>query len=224
MKFLEPDWMKPIADQITSGINNALAMSPGSQKQLKNLDGCILKIQLTGLDANFNFGITKLELNTKQPNSQNNEFKYRVQLVDQVDSADVTITGNPLSFIKLFSLKNKASLFQSKELELEGDSVRIQQILALLGSLKIDWDGLLATFIGDVPAHLVGSSIRSGLIWGLNFSQSLIRDTEEFIKYELRLLPDNKRAKNQFSAISALSKEADALTARFNKLELKTNK
>tara|TARA_R110002167_G_scaffold148118_14_gene341002 strand:+ start:497 stop:1171 length:675 start_codon:yes stop_codon:yes gene_type:complete len=224
MKLFESDGMKAVANQVVSGINSALAMSPGSQKQLKNLEGCILKIQLKGLNTCFYFGIGKLDQQNKLAEPNNSEFKYRVQLVDQIDSADVTITASPLSFIKLISQKNKTTLFQEKEIVLEGDSVRTQQILTFLASLKIDWDGLLATFIGDVPAHLLGTSIRSGLMWGFNFSQSLIRDTEEFIKYELRLLPDNKRAKKQFSAITKLSEEVEKLKSRFDALEFKSNK
>lgn len=216
--------MKTVAKQVVSGVNKALAMSPGSQKQLKSLDGCILKIQFTSLNSVVYFGIAKIAQTNKTLDTQSSEFMYRVQLIEHAESADVTISGNPLSFTKLISIKNKATLFQNKELVLEGDSVRIQQILTFLGSLKIDWDGLLATFIGDVPAHLLGSSIRSGLMWGLNFSQSLIRDMEEFIKYELRLLPDNKRAKNQFTVITTLSEEVDQLKARFDALEVKTKK
>tara|TARA_R110001599_G_scaffold79035_2_gene214366 strand:- start:652 stop:1326 length:675 start_codon:yes stop_codon:yes gene_type:complete len=224
MKLFDSDWMKAVANQVVSGVNSALAMSPGSQKQLKNLEGCVLKIQFKGLNTNFYFGIAKLEQLSKKTEPNNCEFKYRVQLVDQIDSADVTITASPLTFIKLISQKNKAALFQERELVLEGDSVRTQQIFTFLASLKIDWDGLLATFIGDVPAHLLGTSIRSGLMWGFNFSQSVIRDTEEFIKYELRLLPDNKRVKKQFSTITKLSEEVDKLKSRFDALEFKSNK
>tara|TARA_R110001592_G_scaffold7190_2_gene40569 strand:+ start:21555 stop:22229 length:675 start_codon:yes stop_codon:yes gene_type:complete len=224
MNLFESDWMKSVANQVVSGINSALAMSPGSQKHLKNLEACVLNLHLSGLDSDFYFGVTKLEQHNKEASAEVSPFKYRVQLVDHADKPDVTITGSPIVFIKLVSQKNKASLFQSKELKLEGDSVRIQQILAFLSTLQIDWDGVLANFIGDVPAHLLGSSIRSGMMWGLNFGQSLIRDTEEFIKYELRLLPDKKRAVKQFSAIAKLSEEVDKLKHRFDQFDKKTSK
>lgn len=227
MKLFESEWVKAVAKQAVSGINSAVAMSPGSQKQLKNLEACTLKIHLKGRDSNFYFGVIKLEEQEQKSDAteaQSSQDKYKVQLLNEAETTDVTITGSPIAFIKLISQKNKATLFQTKELTLEGDSVRIQQILAFLASLKIDWDGLLATYIGDVPAHLLGSSIRSGLMWGLNFSQSLIRDTEEYIKYELRLLPDNKRAVNQFSAISRLTEEVDKLKHRFDQFEKKRSK
>lgn len=216
--------MKSVANQVVSGINSALAMSPGSQKHLKNLENCILRINLTGLESDFYFGVTKSEQINKETAPETKLFKYQVQLVEATESPNASITGSPIAFIKLVSQKNKSLLFQSRELKLEGDSVRIQQILAFLSTLKIDWDGLLANFIGDVPAHLLGTSLRSGLIWGLNFSQALFRDTEEFIKYELRLLPDKRRAKKQFSAIQLLSDDLDKLTKRFNQLDLKINK
>ena len=219
MKLFGSDWMKSAAKKIVSGINSALAMSPGSQKQLKNLEGCILKLHLKGLDTDFHFGVVKSGQNSQDAEPEKSTFKYRIDLLDPINQTDVMIAGSPIAFIKLISQKNKASLFQSKELSLEGNSVRIQQILAFLNSLQIDWDGLLSTFIGDVPAHLLGSSIRSGLMWGLSFSQSLIRDTEEFIKYELRLLPDNRRAQKQFLAIASLAEDLEMLNKRFEHLE-----
>lgn len=222
MNVFESDWVKSAANQVVSGVNSALAMSPGSQKQLKNLEGCTLNIHLNGLNSNFYFGVIKSDHQTT--GSEGKSAIYSVALVDTTQVAHAKVSGSPIAFIKLLSQKNKAALFQSKELVLEGDAVRIQQILAFLSSLQIDWDGLLANFIGDVPAHFLGSSIRSGLLWGLNFSQSLMRDTEEFIKYELRLLPDNRRAQKQFSAISSLSNDLEALRLRFESLNAKVNK
>lgn len=224
MKLLESDWTKSLAKQLVSAINGALAMAPSAQKHLKNLEGCSLNVHFKGLDTNLYFGVEQadqLPIDKKQ-NLGNN--KYKVQLVDASPKPNVFITGTPLAFVKLITQKNKAALFQAKELELQGDAVRIQQILAFLSALEIDWEGILANFIGDVPAHFLGTSIRSGLMWGLNFSQSLIRDTEEFIKFELRLLPDKKQAKNQFSAISKLADELDKLKIRFDQLELKLKK
>lgn len=224
MKLLESEWIRTAANQIVGGINHALAMSPGSQKHLKHLENCTFHIHIKGLDTDFYFGVANTAQSTADKDLESTADIYTVKLVEVTDRADAKISGSPISFIKLFSQKNKAVLFQSKELTLEGDSIRIQQILAFISSLQIDWDGLLSTFIGDIPAHFMGSSLRSGLLWGMNFSQSLIRDTEEFIKFELRLLPDKRRAKNQFSAISSLAVDLDKLTARFEKFEAKTNK
>lgn len=206
------------ANQVVSGVNSALAMAPGAQKHLKNLEQCVLKIQLSVINSTFYFGVvasTEADQATLEPV----QIKYKVQLVEPRENPDVSLSGSPLSFIKLLSQKNKASLFKHKELDLQGDAVRIQQIFAFLNTLEIDWDGLLANFIGDVPAHFIGSTLRTGLAWGFSFSQAFIRDAEEYIKYELRLLPDKARASKQFSAIADLAKDVEALKARFDKFD-----
>jgi ubiquinone biosynthesis protein UbiJ len=218
------DWKLSTANQLVSGINSALAMAPGAQKHLKNLEQCVLKIQLTGINSAFYFGVMACaEADAgSSDTAQNNSTaltKYTVQLVEPRDNPDVLLSGSPLSFIKLIGLSNKARLFQNKELDLQGNSVRIQQILAFIQALEIDWDGLLANFIGDVPAHFVGTTLRSGLTWGINFSQAFMRDAEEYIKYELRLLPDKLRASKQFSAISDLAKDVDAFKSRIDRFE-----
>ena len=218
MPHNESGWIMAAANQVVSGVNSALAMSPGAQKHLKNLEQCVLKIQLSGLNSTFYFGVVSSS-EVAEAALEPVQTTYKVQLVEPRENPDVSLSGSPLSFIKLLSQKNKASLFKHKELDLQGDAVRIQQIFAFLNTLEIDWDGLLANFIGDVPAHFIGSTLRTGLAWGFNFSQAFIRDAEEYIKYELRLLPDKARASKQFSAIADLAKDVETLKARFDKFD-----
>lgn len=218
MRHTESGWLMSAANQIVSRVNSALAMAPGAQKHLKNLEQCVVRIQVSAIDKAFYFGVVACA-DSDEASLEAGQTKYKVQLVQPRDNPDVSLSGSPLSFIKLISQKNKASLFTRKELELQGDAVRIQQIFAFLNTLEIDWDGLLANFIGDVPAHFIGSTLRTGLAWGFSFSQAFIRDAEEYIKFELRLLPDKARASKQFSAISELAKDVDNLKARFDKFE-----
>lgn len=220
MAILDSEWMKALANKLVSAINSAVAMSPGSQKHLKHLEGCILLAHVKGLNLNLYLGVTTES--DKSASTHDGSINYKVQFVSASEHSDVKISATPLSYLKFLSQKNKASLFQTKELELEGDSVRIQQIFALISSLKIDWDGLLGSVIGDVPAHILGSSLRSGLRWSFNLSQSFLRDAEEFIKYELRLLPDKKRAEKQFSEIQSLAKKTDKLTTQMDLFEAKS--
>jgi ubiquinone biosynthesis protein UbiJ len=213
----QPGWILSATNQIVSAVNRALAMSPGAQKHLKNLAQCVFRIQMKGINHSFYFGVTTIT--KEQTGLQTQHPAYKVQLIDASEKVDVTLAGSPLNLLKLIGSQNKALLFNSKALELHGDSVRIQQILAFLSAIEIDWDALLAEFIGDVPAHLIGTSLRTGLTWSLNFSRAFIRDAEEYIKYELRLLPDKLRANKQFVAISELAGNVEALSARLDKLE-----
>lgn len=222
MSQLELTWLQSFANQVISGINSALAMAPAAQKHLKNLEHCSVKLQITGLNSAFYFGVTPYPESKLAPGGEARAKNYHVQFIDPTDNPEVLLSGSPLSLLKLFSQKDKAQLFKNKELSLQGESVRIQQVLAFIHALEIDWDGLLGKFIGDVPAHLIGTTLRTGLAWGVNLSQAFFRDAEEYIKYELRLLPDKNRARKQFSSIAALANAVQDLNARFDKLETET--
>lgn len=218
MSLYGTGWRLSVANHLVSSINTALAMAPGAQKHLKNLEACILKLHLSGINLVFYFGVTA-HTDEAQTTLESTQTLYKVQLVEPVDNPDVALSGSVVAFMKLLGQRNKSGVFRSKELVLQGDAVRIQQILAFLNALEVDWDGLLANFIGDVPAHFLGTTLRNGFAWGRSFSQSFIRDAEEYIKYELRLLPDKARASKQFSAISELSNDIEKLKARFDKVE-----
>ncbi len=216
MPISDSSWITITARQLTNAINQALAMAPAAQKHLKNLEHCVLKLHLKGLNSTLYFAVER-ETNTGQTETA----RYRVFLSEPKDKPDVFLSGSLLNFLKLASQKNKASLFRTKQLELEGDAIRIQQILAFINALEIDWDGALANVIGDVPAHFISTLLRSGISWGLNLSQSFFRDAEEYIKFELRLFPDKARAKLQFSKIASLSNELETLQTRIDALEKK---
>ncbi len=199
-----------IAKSVEQAINAALTMDAAAQKHLKRLDGCVLAVHVTSTDSTFYFGV-------KAPESDQPDERYLVELLPAQESATIHLGGSILSLVKLTASANKAILFKTKELSLSGDAVRIQQLQSFLSSISIDWEAILANFIGDVPAHFIGSSLRSSLGWGINFSKSLVRDAEEYIKYELRLFPNRAIAQKQFKAIEELQKATDALESRFKK-------
>jgi ubiquinone biosynthesis protein UbiJ len=76
----------------------------------------------------------------------------------------------------------------------------------------------LAEAIGEVPAHLITTSLHSSVVWGKSLTGSFKQDLEEFIKYELRLLPSRAMAVAQFEAIDQLRLATDRLEARFKNL------
>ncbi|MFT7373903.1 MAG: ubiquinone biosynthesis protein UbiJ [Oleiphilaceae bacterium] len=207
MSLIDPTLIQKIAPSIEKAINLALSMDPVSQKKLNLLQGCILEVAITAPQQTLFFG----------------SIDGKVVILPPQDSSSVCLSGRAFAFIKLASTQNKTALFKNKEITLSGDAVRAQQIQGLMGSVNIDWEGILATFIGDVPAHFIGTSLRQSLAFGKNISQSFINDLEEFIKYEVRLIPSKAMAKNNFDAIDQLRLAADRLEARL-KLAVKQTK
>lgn len=218
MSFLDPSLLNKIAPGVEAAINKALTMDPAAQKHLKRLKGCTLKIDLGPNNKAFYFGVSehseKSSADTNKTEQAQDNTSYHVTLIDTQEDTSVQVKASILSLIKLAGLKDKSPLFKTKEIELSGDAVRIQQIQGFLSALNIDWEGMLASFIGDVPAHILGQTFRHSFSWSRNLTLALIRDAEEFIKYELRIFPNKAVADKQFAAIDKLYQATESLERR----------
>lgn len=202
MAFLDIPIVQQAAPALEKAINMALSLDPGAQKYLKPLEGCVLQIYFTAAKRSIFF--------TAQDS--------KVALLNNHDSPDVTLSGKMIAFVKLAYTDDKQQLFRSKEIELAGDAVRAQQIQRFMANIKLDWEALLAEVVGDVPAHALSTSIRQGIGWGKSLSSNFLTDLEEFIKYELRLLPNKAQGLKQFDAIDQLRAASDRLEARIKRL------
>lgn len=202
MAFLDIPIVQQAAPALEKAINLALSMDPASQQRLKPLNGCVLEIYFTAAKRSVFF---KAE-------------EGKVILLGNHDAPSVTLSGKMIAFVKLAYTNDKQSLFRSKEIELSGDAVRAQQIQNFMSRINIDWEGVLAEIIGDVPAHVLGTSVRQGIGWSKSLSSHFLVDLEEFIKYEVRLLPSRAMAKTQFEAIDQLRMATDRLEARIKSL------
>jgi len=183
-------------------INTTIAMDPASAKSLSLLQGCVLEINITSLKQSFFFGVDG----------------GKVHVLDADITPTVTLSGTSLGLTKLALQKDKTILFRRKEVSLAGDAVRAQQIQNFMRALHIDWEGLLAEVIGDVPAHLLATSLQQGLQWSKTLGQNFRLDLEEYLKYELRMLPNKAMALKQFEAIDQLRLATDRLEAKFKHL------
>jgi ubiquinone biosynthesis protein UbiJ len=202
MSSVDTKRLNRIVRALENGINTALAMDPLAQKHLKRMKDCVLEFNIRPPGKVLYVGVDERQ-------QDDGSTSFRVKLLGQQNSSDVKIKGSFLSFIKMAATSDKNTLLRTKEIQLTGDSVRIQQVQAFLSVIRVDWEGILSSVIGDIPAHLLGTSLRQGLSFGLSLGQSLLRDAEEFIKYELRLFPNKAAAKKQFAAIDKLKEASE---------------
>lgn len=180
-------------------------MDPAGEKKIKPLNGCIFEIHIETFSQSFFFEIKD----------------NRVSLLAHAKEATVTLSGSLAAMIKLAFLNDRNMLFKRRELGFAGDAVRAQQIQTFMRNVKIDWEALLAEVVGDVPAQLIGSGLLASWTWGKQISQSFKTDLEEFIKYELRLLPSRAAARRQFHAIDQLRLATDRFEAKLKTLKSK---
>ncbi len=202
MNLFNQPLLQQFAPALERAINAALAMDPGAEKKLQPLNGCVLEIRISNLNQSLFIG------------AKGN----RVLLLSAEHAPTVTMTASLLTLAKLATRRDSAALIASRDLSFSGDAVRAQQIQRFTDNLDIDWEGLLARFIGDTPAKFLTSGAKQSLTLAKTFGRNFARDLEEFIKYELRLLPSRALANKQFDAIDQLRIASDRLEARVKAL------
>ncbi len=190
----------------SKALNLALTKDSAALKKLQALQGCVFEIHLRNL--NKSIYVTVID--------------QKLAVLAEHASPTVRISGSISSLLQLRNEHARHGLFKSGEVQLSGDAVRAQQIMQWVAALDIDWEALLAEWLGDVPAHALGSGLRKSWQWTQQISHQLWRDLEEYVKYELRLLPTRPMAERQFQAIDQLRLASDRIEARYRKLLQRT--
>ena len=104
-------------------------------------------------------------------------------------------------------------------IQLTGDSKPLLELQSILHGLELDWEGELARLVGDVPAHELGRFVRQGLKVGRSVHESLLRQLEEYIHEEGRLLPPRAELEAFYEEVDELVQRTERLAARINRLE-----
>ena len=184
-------------------INQALKLDVGSSKKLGLLDGKVFRIDLDG--PNLQFFILPSE-NT-------------LMLMGHYEGIATTqVRGYPSDFVELLTADDAGSALINGNITLQGDSASLLELQAILYNLDLDWEAELAKVVGDIPAHQIGKAVRSGLQWGKQTRNSLMRQTEEYIHEEGRLLPTRAEIEDFFTDVSKLKDDTDRLAAKITKL------
>jgi ubiquinone biosynthesis protein UbiJ len=191
---------------LEKAINQALTLDSASSKKLGLLDGKIFRIDLDGPDLQF-FILPSENV---------------LMLMGHYEGAATTqVRGYPSDFVELLTADDAGSALINGNITLKGDSASLLELQAILHNLDLDWEAELAKVIGDIPAHQIGKAVRTGLQWGKQTHHSLVRQIEEYIHEEGRLLPPRAEIEDFFTDVSKLKDDSDRLAAKIAKLSNK---
>ncbi|ATJ84167.1 SCP2 domain-containing protein [Halomonas beimenensis] len=108
-------------------------------------------------------------------------------------------------------------MFQGK-LAVRGRIPLLEAARDLLLDLDLDWEGELARWLGDLPAHSLAEGMRSLGRWGLRTRQELCADVAEYVFEEARLLPGRHQLEGLRDHLTELEVATDRLEARLERL------
>ncbi|WP_043529346.1 ubiquinone biosynthesis accessory factor UbiJ [Litchfieldella xinjiangensis] len=99
-------------------------------------------------------------------------------------------------------------------LAVRGRSHLLEDARDLLLDLDLDWEGELAGWLGDMPAHSLAEGLRRLSRWGLRTRGELQADLSEYLFEEARLLPGRAQYDVMRDHLTELEVAADRLEAR----------
>lgn len=132
------------------------------------------------------------------------------------ESAGVQVEGTPLAFLALAS--GDRDTLRDGRIRLEGDAEQARALQQTFDQLELDWEGALASVIGDIPAHFLGRRVRDSLRWAQQARQRLMQNVEEYVREESQHVPPRAQAEDFFDQIDELLLATDRLSARVERL------
>jgi ubiquinone biosynthesis protein UbiJ len=197
--------MKPfIADMLEIALNRYLLLDPESAQRLLELQGKIIRIELSGLACNLQIQFV--------------DAKIVIQADDDTQP-DTIIKGGPFSLLHIALAREQRKQLFGKEVSISGDLDLGQDVIALFDALEIDWEDYLARWVGDVPAHSVGRLLSLAKNTGQRIRQTMLQNVNEYVHEEIDVFPPSEALVDFYQDVDALRMDIDRLTARVEQLQ-----
>ncbi len=201
-------------------LNALLARDPAAPGRLARLAGqrILIRLQHPTLALAVHFHATGLDLLRPDHVSATTDaaatpgHDARKQPYDAVVELDAETAGDLLGGVSLERL-----MFQGK-LSVRGRIELLEAARELLLDLDLDWEGELARWLGDIPAHGLAEGMRRMARWGTRARQELHADVSEYVFEEARLLPGRHQLDAARDHLTELEIATDRLEARLARL------
>jgi len=181
-------------------INPCIALDPEIESLLTNLNGKTLGINIIDWNITLTFCPDKTSLN----------------ITSSLDKADATLTGK-LFDLACLGVSNNPQVYLTKgQISLEGSIQILEAYQQFFNALELDWEGFLATFLGDIIAHQLVKTITQFLAVQKKNQQRTLLDITEYLQEEKQLFPPREEVEDFFDDIQDLVDAVDRLERNIN--------
>ncbi|WP_268799189.1 ubiquinone biosynthesis accessory factor UbiJ [Pseudomonas huanghezhanensis] len=132
--------------------------------------------------------------------------------------ADCTLRAPAASLARLALSKDKTAVLHGPDVELDGESGVLLDLVGVLQDLDLDWEYELSRWLGPVASPLIGAHLRSGASWTRDTASSLSHNLAEYLSEESRALVGKREAEARFAELDQAKQDLDRLEARFERL------
>lgn len=132
--------------------------------------------------------------------------------------ADCTLRAPASSLVQLALSQDKTAVLHSPQVELDGDSTVLLDLVGVLQDLELDWEYEVSRWLGPVATQLLSGHLRSRARWTRQSLASLSRTASEYLAEESRTLVGIREAEARFGELDSLKLDIERLEARIERL------
>ena len=195
-----------IAPLIEITLNRALRLDPNYENLLQPVIGKRLLVSLQDFPFTLIFQPTASAIKV---------------FVNGDELADISVKGRAINLLRLGLGAEPQKLIHENLIEIDGDMLILQAFQTLMQGMDFDWQGKLASIIGDTATHAIAKPINSTKTWCQHSRQSTQKDISEYLQEEKKILPPREAVEDFFDDIAAFRDTVDRLDAKVKTLAKK---
>lgn len=199
--------LKTLAFQeLSKAINKILATDPFALNLFSQLANQSLRVQVlkTPFDVCVHF------------------YKNRVSIMpyDDHEPATVTLTGTPSALLRFAKTDSHTQMLMDKQIKIVGDLDLLMEVKKIQAVLMIDWEGLLANYIGDFAANRVGLLVRRAKSKLASHFHLIKEDALDYVHNEALLLPTVVEVNEFYDALRDFRQDLERFERDMKKYQL----
>ena len=185
--------------------NRVLALDDNALKHCRDLQGCIVSIELTDLDKTVycHPGSWGLRISQQAPSRD----------------PDSRIRGRVMALVNLSLKKDKLSTSMQERVEIIGNASVAQKFQKLFSEIDIDWEEQLSQLTGDITAYRVFQGMNKAREWLQDSFESLSGSTREYLQEESQQLPTEVEFNTFSEQVTQTRYDVERLEAHLAQLE-----
>ena len=190
-------------EKISRSISEILASDPATLKRFTQLEGKSLQLHILKTPVNCLATFTTTGVHLSKATTKTH--------------ATVCLTGTPSALLRFAKTDAHTQMLMDKTIKIHGDLDMLLEIKKIQQHLHIDWEGLLAGFIGDFAANrfmLAAKEFKTRLSAHVkSFGQS----SQDYVHYEAKLLPTQDEVQHFYDELRDFRRDVDRLEAQLRK-------
>jgi ubiquinone biosynthesis protein UbiJ len=187
---------------IEAELNRCIGESTAARELLARLSGTSFAVHVAGL------GLTAVL----------HADGDRLRVDSDASGATASLRAAPFDLVRLLRAEGVSGVKRTRA-ELSGDLDVAERYAKLLKLARPDLEDEAAKWLGDVPAHALGSAARGVGGWLTRAGAALRMNAAEFLQEESRALPAPLEAQAFYSDVERLRDDVERAAARLARLE-----